>query len=102
SLDRMVYKAHWHTPFPPYIEQDESLSQEYQTVYAHAASSGASKAAPTAGLHFTDALLSDMQKSGIEQAEVTLHVGLGTFAPVKTDRINDHTMHYEWFELNQK
>src|SRR5699024_7334429 len=70
SLDSPVYKPHRHTPFPPYIEQDESLSQEYQTVYAHAASSGASKAAPAAGLHFTDALLNDMQKSGIEQAEV--------------------------------
>src|SRR5699024_1564010 len=102
ALDSPVYKPHRHTPFPPYIEQDESLSKEYQTVYAHAASSGASKAAPTAGLHFTDALLHDMPTSGIEQAEVTLHVGLGTFAPLKAERIKAHPMHPEWLEPNQK
>ncbi|GAA5522584.1 tRNA preQ1(34) S-adenosylmethionine ribosyltransferase-isomerase QueA [Aliifodinibius salicampi] len=99
SLNSNVYKSHRHTPFPPYIEQDESLSKEYQTVYARSHKSGGSKAAPTAGLHFTDGLLEKLQESGIEQAEVTLHVGLGTFAPVKTETIEEHTMHSEWFKL---
>ncbi len=99
SLNSNVYEPHRHTPFPPYIEQDESLSEEYQTVYARNHKSGGSKAAPTAGLHFTDGLLEKLRKSGIEQAEVTLHVGLGTFAPVKTETIEEHTMHSEWFKL---
>lgn len=90
------YDTYKHTPFPPYIEQNESLSEEYQTVYA--AEMG-SKAAPTAGLHFTDQLLEEVKESGIDQAEVTLHVGLGTFAPVKSESIEEHTMHSEWFEL---
>lgn len=94
-----VYEPHRHTPFPPYIEQNESLSEEYQTVYARNHKSGGSKAAPTAGLHFTDKLLDKLQNDGIEQAEVTLHVGLGTFAPVKTETIEEHTMHSEWFKL---
>lgn len=96
SLDNPVYNQHKYTPFPPYIEQNESLSEEYQTVYAQDLGS---KAAPTAGLHFTDDLLEKIDESGIEQAEVTLHVGLGTFAPVKADRIEDHTMHSEWFKI---
>jgi S-adenosylmethionine:tRNA ribosyltransferase-isomerase len=96
TLDNPVYNQFKHTPFPPYIEQNEKLSEEYQTVYARALGS---KAAPTAGLHFTDELLDKIRNAGIDQAEVTLHVGLGTFAPVKADRIEDHTMHSEWFQL---
>lgn len=96
ALHREVYKKHRHTPFPPYIEQNESLSEEYQTVYAE---DSGSKAAPTAGLHFTTELLHSLEKAGIDQAEVTLHVGLGTFAPVKTETLEEHTMHSEWFEL---
>lgn len=99
SLNSDLYEPHRHTPFPPYIEQNESLSEEYQTVYARDHKSGGSKAAPTAGLHFTDKLLDKLQNDGIEQAEVTLHVGLGTFAPVKTETIEEHTMHSEWFKL---
>jgi len=94
-----IYTRHRHTPFPPYIEQNESLSEEYQTVYAR---DPGSRAAPTAGLHFTDELLAEIEDSGIEKAEVTLHVGLGTFAPVKTETIEEHTMHSEWFRLTQK
>src|SRR5690625_21485 len=94
-----IYTRHRHTPFPPYIEQNESLSEEYQTVYAR---DPGSRAAPTAGLHFTDELLAEIQDSGIEKAEVTLHVGLGTFAPVKAETIEEHTMHSEWFRLTQK
>jgi S-adenosylmethionine:tRNA ribosyltransferase-isomerase len=95
-----LFEPYRRTPFPPYIEQNERLSDEYQTVYARTASSGASKAAPTAGLHFTDQLLANLQNRGISRAEVTLHVGLGTFAPVKADRIEHHTMHSEQFEID--
>ncbi|WP_138430907.1 tRNA preQ1(34) S-adenosylmethionine ribosyltransferase-isomerase QueA [Fodinibius saliphilus] len=98
SLGKPAYNEHKHTPFPPYIEQDESLSEEYQTVYAQDLGS---KAAPTAGLHFTDELLEKIEEQGIEEAEVTLHVGLGTFAPVKTETIEEHTMHSEWFEITK-
>lgn len=98
-LKNTIYNPYKHTPFPPYIEQNESLSDEYQTVYARDAGS---KAAPTAGLHFTDRLLAEIQESGIKKAEVTLHVGLGTFAPVKSEVIEEHTMHSEWFKLTQK
>ena len=96
SLNDPLYDKHKHTPFPPYIEQNEALSEEYQTVYAQPSGS---KAAPTAGLHFTDEMWAKIRSSGITQAEVTLHVGLGTFAPVK-DSIAEHTMHSEWFELD--
>jgi len=92
-----VYQKHRHTPFPPYIRQDESLSEEYQTVFAE---DMGSKAAPTAGLHFTDTLLEDIKHSGINWAEVTLHVGLGTFAPVKHEDIDSHTMHSEWYQID--
>lgn len=99
SLKEEVYEQYKYTPFPPYIEQDESLSEEYQTVYAR---DSGSKAAPTAGLHFTDELLTKIRHAGIPKAEVTLHVGLGTFAPVKTETIEEHTMHSEWFRLPSK
>lgn len=99
SLDDPVYNQHKHTPFPPYIEQNESLSEKYQTVYANDLGS---KAAPTAGLHFTDELLEKIKSQGINHAEVTLHVGLGTFAPVKADRIEEHTMHSEWFKITER
>lgn len=99
ALDHSVYEQYKHTPFPPYIEQNEDLSEEYQTVYAQDLGS---KAAPTAGLHFTDELLDKIEEEGIEQAEVTLHVGLGTFAPVKAETIEEHTMHSEWFEITEQ
>jgi S-adenosylmethionine:tRNA ribosyltransferase-isomerase len=98
-LDHPIYNRHRYTPFPPYIEQDESLSGEYQTIYARADTSGASKAAPTAGLHFTDELWEEISQSPIQQTEITLHVGLGTFAPVK-DSIEEHTMHEEWYKID--
>lgn len=102
SLSHKLYEEFKHTPFPPYIEQNESLSEEYQTVYARPDSSGGSKAAPTAGLHFTDELLARISRAGIAKAEVTLHVGLGTFAPVKSETIDEHTMHAEWFRLRRE
>ncbi len=97
SLDDEKLAGFKHTPFPPYIKRDESLSGRYQTVYAR---DEGSKAAPTAGLHFTDELLHKLQLTGIEKKEVTLHVGLGTFAPVKTDRIEEHKMHSEWYQIS--
>lgn len=99
SLDDPVVEPFKHTPFPPYIKRDESLSGRYQTVFAKDLGS---KAAPTAGLHFTPELLTNLKKQGISKNEVTLHVGLGTFAPVKADRIEDHIMHSEWFQISQK
>lgn len=90
-----------HTPIPPYIaweETDEtSLRAHYQTVYA---SKIGAVAAPTAGLHFTPQLLETLRTKGVQIEEVTLHVGLGTFLPVKTDHIDDHTMHSERYELS--
>lgn len=99
QLGDPVYESHKHTPFPPYIQQNEELSAEYQTIYAQDLGS---KAAPTAGLHFTDRLLEQIRKAKIDWQEVTLHVGLGTFAPVKEENIDDHTMHSEWYELDAK
>ncbi|MEX2478437.1 MAG: tRNA preQ1(34) S-adenosylmethionine ribosyltransferase-isomerase QueA [Gracilimonas sp.] len=98
ELDDPKLEPYKHTPFPPYIEQDESLADEYQTVYAKDLGS---KAAPTAGLHFTDELLEKLAKEGIKRSEVTLHVGLGTFTPVKTEKLEDHAMHSEWFQFGQ-
>jgi len=99
EIGHPVYAGHRYTPFPPYIEQNESLSEEYQTVYAR---DPGSKAAPTAGLHFTDELIEKINLTGITWAEVTLHVGLGTFAPVKTEDIDEHTMHSERYEINEE
>ena len=72
-------------PLPPYITEKLEQKERYQTVYAHAPGSAA---APTAGLHFTKELLSDLEKEGVELAYVTLHVGLGTFRPVKVERLS--------------
>lgn len=88
------------TPIPPYIHSETSedeLRRQYQTIYAKKAGSAA---APTAGLHFTPELDQRLQAAGIEIQEVTLHVGLGTFSPVKEKDITQHHMHKEWFELS--
>lgn len=98
-LDDEITERYKHTPFPPYIERDESLADRYQTVYAK---DEGSKAAPTAGLHFTPELLKKLEQQGVERKEVTLHVGLGTFAPVKTEKIEDHTMHSEWYQISSE
>ncbi|CAC9485792.1 S-adenosylmethionine:tRNA ribosyltransferase-isomerase (EC [uncultured Gammaproteobacteria bacterium] len=89
-----------HIPLPPYIERtdDEQDLSRYQTVYAK---HDGAVAAPTAGLHFDDALLNALKDKGINSAFVTLHVGAGTFQPVKTDNIKDHTMHSEYYEISQ-
>lgn len=93
--------AHGRLPLPPYIEHAATPmdEQRYQTVYAK--HQGA-VAAPTAGLHFTDELLGSLNNRGIEMAEVTLHVGAGTFQPVRVENIHDHQMHSEWFDIPDK
>jgi S-adenosylmethionine:tRNA ribosyltransferase-isomerase len=83
-------------PFPPYVTASEATVEQYQTVYA---SSPGSVAAPTAGLHFTPELLEQLDRQGVQQATVTLHVGVGTFRPVTTETITDHAMHSEWLTV---
>ncbi len=89
-----------HIPLPPYIERADEAQDlaRYQTVYAE---QDGAVAAPTAGLHFDDALLKDLKNQGVDSTFVTLHVGAGTFQPVKTDNIKDHTMHSEYYEVSQ-
>jgi S-adenosylmethionine:tRNA ribosyltransferase-isomerase len=83
-------------PLPPYIHDQTTPKERYQTVYAQTAGSAA---APTAGLHFTPALLETLKQQGIQHAFVTLHVGLGTFRPVEAEKITDHQMHAEWVDI---
>lgn len=84
-------------PLPPYITHRLQDKNRYQTVYAKV---DGSAAAPTAGLHFTEALLEEIKKQGVEIAEITLHVGLGTFRPVKADMVEEHHMHSEYYEVS--
>lgn len=86
-------------PLPPYIHEQLEDQTRYQTVYAKETGSAA---APTAGLHFTPELLSKIREMGVEICEVTLHVGLGTFRPVKVDDVSEHHMHSEWYCLDEK
>lgn len=86
-------------PLPPYIKAQLSEKERYQTVYAKHEGSAA---APTAGLHFTKELLKEIEQSGVEIAYVTLHVGLGTFRPVSVERIEDHKMHSEFYQMSQE
>ena len=88
-----------HMPLPPYIDRpdEDSDRERYQTVYNE---KPGAVAAPTAGLHFDDLLLEQIKKKGVELAFVTLHVGAGTFQPVKVDEISDHIMHAEYVEVS--
>ncbi len=88
-----------HVPLPPYIHEKLDDPERYQTVYARNLGSAA---APTAGLHFTDNLMENLQKSGIKLAYVTLHVGLDTFAPVLEEKPTEHQIHSEWCELSRE
>jgi S-adenosylmethionine:tRNA ribosyltransferase-isomerase len=103
-----------HVPLPPYIRREKSDQgraldgseggknddrERYQTVYAQPRGS---VAAPTAGLHFTPDILGQIRNRGIEIVEVTLHVGLGTFQPVRVEKVEDHTLHREWYEIPEK
>jgi S-adenosylmethionine:tRNA ribosyltransferase-isomerase len=95
-----LLKAHGRMPLPPYIDREaaEADSERYQTVYAR--NEGA-VAAPTAGLHFDEAMLDRLKAMGVESAYVTLHVGAGTFQPVRVDDIREHIMHSETIEVPQ-
>jgi S-adenosylmethionine:tRNA ribosyltransferase-isomerase len=100
-LDRDVrpyLEAHGEVPLPPYIDRPADAGDEtrYQTVFAR--EEGA-VAAPTAGLHFDEALLAALSERGVEQAFLTLHVGLGTFEPVRAERVEDHALHAEWLRI---
>lgn len=88
-------------PIPPYLNRDteESDKETYQTVYSKIEGS---VAAPTAGLHFTERVMADLQKHGVELEELTLHVGAGTFKPVKSEEIVDHEMHTEYISVNKQ
>ena len=87
-------------PLPPYIKRqpERQDTTTYQTVYANGEAAGA-VAAPTAGLHFTSGLLAELEKKGVEKAFLTLHVGPGTFAPVRCDKVEDHRIHAEYFQI---
>lgn len=87
-----------HVPLPPYIHEKLADPERYQTVYSKLPGSAA---APTAGLHFTPQLIDALKSNGIRFAEVTLHVGLDTFAPVKEDNPAEHVIHREWCDLDQ-
>ena len=85
-------------PLPPYITESAAEDERYQTVYSDRRKD-LSSAAPTAGLHFTEALLDSLKSSGVDTAFITLHVGLGTFKPVKAEDVRDHVMHEEFCEI---
>lgn len=105
NFDRPIDDAwldmYGHIPLPPYIKRSDEAedSERYQTVYARIPGSSA---APTAGLHFTDEILERLDARGIERVFVTLHVGLGTFMPVRTSRIEDHVMHEETYSVSDE
>jgi S-adenosylmethionine:tRNA ribosyltransferase-isomerase len=88
-----------HVPLPPYISREDSQSDRdrYQTVYAR---ERGSVAAPTAGLHFTPEILSRLKRRGVETAEITLHVGLGTFQPVRVEKVEEHRLHSESYSIS--
>lgn len=90
-----------HIPLPPYIARDDSSSdrERYQTVYAR---ERGSVAAPTAGLHFTPEILARLRDRGVETAEITLHVGLGTFQPVRSERVEEHRLHSEAYSISEE
>jgi S-adenosylmethionine:tRNA ribosyltransferase-isomerase len=95
-----LLERHGQTPLPPYIRHGRAMPCdrfEYQTIYAH---HSGSVAAPTAGLHFTDQVFARLALRGISWVDLTLHVGVGTFRPILTERIEDHVMHAEWADLS--
>jgi S-adenosylmethionine:tRNA ribosyltransferase-isomerase len=93
-----LMERHGHVPLPPYIEHADTADDvhRYQTVFAR---NPGAVAAPTAALHFDDALLAQLDARGVQRTAVTLHVGAGTFQPVKAENIADHRMHSEWYDV---
>lgn len=88
-----------HTPLPPYIKEQLNDKERYQNVYSKESGSAA---CPTAGLHFNDELLNKIQEKGVQIIDVVLHVGLGTFKPVKEEEIERHHMHHEYYEISKE
>lgn len=103
NAETVIQKANTYgsVPLPPYIKDERHELETYQTIYAKDEQER-SVAAPTAGFHFTEQIVEQLKQKHIEFAEVTLHVGLGTFLPVKTERVQDHTMHSEWVEITDE
>jgi S-adenosylmethionine:tRNA ribosyltransferase-isomerase len=97
-VDEGYLERNGHVPLPPYIRRKDTREdgERYQTVYAAAPGSAA---APTAGLHFTPRLLDALREKGVRIASITLHVGLGTFLPIRSERVEDHVMHEEWYSI---
>lgn len=95
-----LMRTHGHIPLPPYIEREDESGDEarYQTVYAR---KDGAVAAPTAGLHFDEEMLRRLGVQGVRQAHVTLHVGAGTFQPVRAERLEEHQMHSEYLEVDE-
>lgn len=87
-----------NVPLPPYIHRQVDDPERYQTVYSQ---NRGAVAAPTAGLHFTPELLTQIESLGVTVAKVTLHVGIGTFRPIKVDDVDDHKMDFEWFQISE-
>jgi len=101
SINDAWLEKNGHVPLPPYIKRKDAPadSERYQTIYANQTGS---TAAPTAGLHFTKEILNEFSTRGIESVFITLHVGLGTFLPVRCENIEDHKMHSEYFYIDDK
>jgi len=101
SKDAVIRKANLHgdVPLPPYIKRKPRTPAEYQTAYAKTVGS---VAAPTAGFHLTKALMAKLKKKGVTFLEVTLHVGLGTFMPIRSEKLDEHKMHAEQVEIPEK
>ena len=94
-------EAMGHIPLPPYIDREDTDEDRtrYQTIYAR---DPGSVAAPTAGLHFTEEILGQLREKGVETASVTLHVGLGTFSPIRTEVVEEHKIHTEWYRIPEE
>jgi S-adenosylmethionine:tRNA ribosyltransferase-isomerase len=95
-----LLQAHGHVPLPPYITHEDAAEdvERYQTVFAERPGA---VAAPTASLHFDERVLAALDARGVQRAQVTLHVGAGTFQPVRSENLDEHKMHSEWFEVSQ-
>jgi S-adenosylmethionine:tRNA ribosyltransferase-isomerase len=101
DLEESFFDSIGHVPLPPYIKRDDEFSDEnrYQTIYAE---NSGSVAAPTAGLHFTESVLDSIRAKHITIAPVTLHVGPGTSLPVRSQNLEDHVMHKEFYEISEE
>lgn len=100
-VDEDFFQRCGHVPLPPYIKREDDFNDEnrYQTIFANECGSMAS---PTAGLHFTPELVSQLEKKGVEVLHITLHVGMGTFLPVRTENLEDHVMHTESYQVSEE